>query len=186
VNDTFDTSASLPTAAPPASAATDSGLRPPAFCCEVRVAGRVTRYGRRGHGRPVLLLRDVDDPRDDLWPGLLDAVAAHRRVFLPEPPPVESGFVGWIRGFLDGVGLPPVTLIATNRYCLPAFELALLDPDRLTGLVLVPRGREEDTGLTGALGGTAARDDGVPVLVVRRDAPAAAALPLVEEFVAQR
>ena len=147
---------------------------------EVRVAGYVTRYVRRGVGRPVVLLAPPSET-DALRPELLDAIAAHHRLVLPELPVHEAGFSSWLRGFLDGVGLPLVSLIAAGSCCLPAVELALLDPERFERLVLVPDGCAEVTGLMGMLG-TEGRPGTLPVLVLRRAAPAADALQLVEPF----
>jgi hypothetical protein len=147
---------------------------------EVRVAGHVTRYVRRGAGRPVVVLSGASDC-EALWPELLDAIAAHCRLILPEVPAHEAGFSSWLRGFLDGVGLPVVSLIATGHCCLPAVELALLDADRLERLVLVPDGCAEVTGLMGMLG-TGERPSALPLLVLRRAASAEEALQLVEPF----
>jgi hypothetical protein len=149
----------------------------------VRVAEHVTRYVRRGVGRPVVVLRTGEEDNSELWPELVDTLAARCRVILPEAPGANAGFVSWMRGFLEGVGLLPVTLIAAGPFCVPALEFALLDQERLVGLVLVPHGRAEETGLSGALG-TAAQTRALPVLVVRRECPAAAALALVERLLA--
>jgi hypothetical protein len=146
------------------------------------VAERVTRYVRRGAGHPVLVLRDEADD-SPLWPALVDTLAQRYRVILPESPDGDAGWMAWIRGFIDGVGCLPVTLIAAGEFCPPALELALLDPDRLARLVLVPCGGAEETGLTGALA-TQPRSRALPVLVVRRESPAADAVALVERFVA--
>lgn len=149
------------------------------------MAGRVTRYVRRGVGPPVVLLRREDGPHGELWPALVETIAERCRVIIPEVPDADAEFGSWMRGFLDGVGLPPVTLIAAGTLCVPALEFALLDADRLSGLLLVPAGRAEETGLTGALG-TTERTGALPVLVVRRECPAVEALALIDRFVAAR
>ena len=149
---------------------------------QVRVADRVTRYVRRGSGHPVLLLREEIDA-SPLWPALLDALAAHYRVIVPEAPDGDAGWMSWIRGFIDGVGCLPVTLIAAGQFCLPALELALLDTGRLARLVLVPCGGAEETGLTGAIA-IQPRARALPMLVVRRESPVSEALALVEGFIA--
>ena len=148
------------------------------------MAERVTRYLRRGAGHPVLLLREQGD-ESPLWPALVDALAAHHRVIVPETPDGDVGWGAWIRGFIDGVGCLPVTLIAGGEFCLPALELALLDTGRLARLVLVPCGGAEETGLTGALA-TQPRARALPVLVVRRESPVAEALALIEGFIAAK
>ena len=151
------------------------------------MADHVTRYVRRGVGPPVVVLR-AGDGDADLWPELLETIAARCRLIVPEVPGAGAGvvcpdFASWIRGFLDGVGLPPVALVAAGAFCVPALELALLDPDRLAGLVLVPCGGAEETGLTGALG-TTPQSTPLSVLLVRRECPAPEALRLVGRFVA--
>lgn len=149
---------------------------------EVRVADLVTRYVRRGAGRPVVVLRASDDA-DALWPELLDAIAAHCRVLIPDAPATDASFADWLRAFLDGVGHPTVMLIATRRYCVSALELALLDPERVAALVLVPRGRSDEPGLTGVLGASVRQT--LPVLVVHRETPAADAVRLVEALISR-
>jgi hypothetical protein len=146
---------------------------------QVRAADYVTRYVRHGAGKPVVVLDLADGT---LWPELTDALAAGHRVILPEAPAAEAHFAAWLRGFLDGMGLPAVTLIAAGPFCLPALEFALLDPDRLERLVLVPAGAADATGLTGALGTTSAGAL-LGMLVVRRDHPTDEALELIVEFI---
>lgn len=156
---------------------------PPPFdrSAEVRVDGHVTRYVRRGAGQPVVVLRGSDDDAG-LWPGLVETIAARCRVILPEAPGAGIEFVSWMRGFLDGIGLPPATLVAVGDYCVPALELALLDTERLTRIVLVPFGAAGETGLNGALRVTA-QTAGLPALVVQRECPPAEAQRLVERFI---
>ncbi|HEX6535839.1 MAG TPA: hypothetical protein VF041_14670 [Gemmatimonadaceae bacterium] len=152
-------------------------------CARVRVGDCTTRYLRRGVGRPVVVLRATDCD-GELWPPLLDAIAAHHRLILPEAPCADAAFASWFRGFADGIGLPPATMIAADAYCVPALELALLEPERLDRLVLVPRGRAEESGVAGSLS-TAARQQALPILVVRRGHPASDALATVERFIAE-
>ena len=146
----------------------------------VCVAGYVTRYVRRGTGRPVVVLAAPGDV-DALWPELLDAIAARHRLIMPEVPAQEAGFGSWLRGFLEGVGLPAAAIIAVGPCCLPAVEVALLDTERLARLVLIPSGSADETGLTGMLG-TTGRSSALPVLVLRRAAPVEQALRLVQPF----
>jgi pimeloyl-ACP methyl ester carboxylesterase len=147
---------------------------------QVRSADYTTRYIRVGAGQPVLILDETMSP-SSVWPELIGRLAEGRRVILPE---VHGGhrFVAWLRSFLDGMGLPPVTLIATGELCVPSLEFVLLEPERIERLVLVPAGGAEETGLatvmTPSLGVVS-----VSMLVVRRDNPAPHAVPLIERFV---
>jgi hypothetical protein len=150
---------------------------------EVRAHDHVMRYRRSGAGRAVLLLRAPgDDARDALWPELADALTAHFRVFVPDVSLAADDDVAlWLNDFLDGLGVAGIAVVATDRFCIAALELALLDADRVARVVLVPGGRAEETGLDGALA-TTTRGATVPLLVVRRGLGAAEALPLVTRF----
>ena len=70
------------------------------------------------------------------------------------------------------MGLPQLTLVAVGDLCVPSIEFTLLEPERIERLVLVPSGRVEETGLSGALSSTLGSAD-VEMLVVRRDFPSA-------------
>lgn len=147
---------------------------------QVRTADHVTRYTRLGAGRPVLVL-DLLPFGAALWPDLLDRLADGNRVILPEVPRLEARFTSWLRGFVDGMGLPPVTLIAVGDLCVPSIEFTLLEPERVNRLVLVPSGGVEETGLAGVLTSTLSSAD-VEMLVIRRDYPTAEAIDVVERF----
>src|SRR5215831_14021023 len=151
---------------------------------EVRAADHVTRYMRfgTGTGAPVIILTPAT-AEANVWPELFDVLSADRRVYVPDLPDDECCFAPRMAAFLDGLGLSSVTLIAPASFCLPALEFALLEPERVDRLVLVPRGGAEETGLTGTLAMKAPRRD-IGVLLVRRDASAAQAVERVTEFVA--
>lgn len=149
-------------------------------CAQVRTADHITRYTRVGSGRPVVVLDPIPGAAT-LWPELLDGLAQHHRVVVPEVPEVETRFTTWLRGFVDGMGLPRMTLVATGDLCMPAMEFALLDPDRVERLVLVPEGRVEETGLAGILSPTMSSSD-VSILVVRREHPSEEARRVIERF----
>jgi pimeloyl-ACP methyl ester carboxylesterase len=159
--------------------------RAPGGWAEVRAADQTTRYMRFGAGAGsavVILIPAASDA--NVWPELFESLSAERRVYLPDLPDTEGSFATRIRAFLDGLGLSPVTLIAPGSFCVPALEFALLEPDRLQRLVLVPRGASEETGLTGALS-TPAPARPIPVLIVRRDTGAEHAVKQVRAFVAE-
>jgi hypothetical protein len=147
---------------------------------QVRTADHITRYTRVGTGRPVLVL-DERSAAETLWPGLIDRLALERRVLVPEVPADEPRFTAWLRGFIDGMGLPQLTLVAVSDLCVPSIEFTLLEPERIERLVLVPSGRVEETGLSGAISSTLGSAD-VEMLVVRRDFPSAEAILVIERF----
>jgi pimeloyl-ACP methyl ester carboxylesterase len=128
-----------------------------------------------------VLIVDATMDSNSLWPGFVGRLAEGRRVILPEVQGGSDRFTAWLRSFLDGMGLPPVSLIATGDLCVAALEFSLLEPDRVQKLVLVPTGTAEETGLASVMTpsvGTAS----VSMLVVRRDCPPSDAIPLVERF----
>ncbi|HEU4565746.1 MAG TPA: hypothetical protein VFS05_13890 [Gemmatimonadaceae bacterium] len=143
---------------------------------EVRAAERVTRYIRLGAGRPVVVLQGAAR-EDDLWPELLGTIAARCRVILPVAPEPDLSFGGWVRDFLDGLGLTPVALIAAGGYCAPALELALADTDRVACVVLVPGAG--DAGELLALGQAAA----TRLLLLPREHPGWQAVARIERFI---
>jgi len=147
---------------------------------EVRTHGQVVRYQRAGSGPAVVLLRASSSP-DALWPEVTDKLARCHRLIVPEAPATNGDDAGWITDFLEGLGLAEVALIATDPFCIPALELALLGAEQISRVVLVPSGEVGDTGLAGSL---AASGYDVPIglLVVRRGLPAGEALPLVGSF----
>ena len=151
---------------------------------EVRAADQVTRYVRfgSGTGAPVIILTP-ETPEANVWPELFEALAAGRRVYIPDLPDAEWCFAPRLTAFLDGLGLTSVTLVAPGSFCVPALEFALLEPDRLQRLVLVPRGVAEETGLSGTLA-TAKPAREVSVMLVRRQTAGDTAVELVDKFVA--
>jgi pimeloyl-ACP methyl ester carboxylesterase len=147
---------------------------------QVRSADYTTRYIRVGAGQPVVIVDATTDP-SALWPDFVGRLAELRRVILPEVQGGPDRFTAWLRSFLDGMGLPPVTLIAIGELCIASLEFALLEPERVQKLVLVPSGGAEETGLASVLTPSAGASS-VPMLVIRRDWPAADAIPLIERF----
>ena len=147
---------------------------------EVRAHDQVMRYHRAGVGRPLVLLRTASVP-DALWPELEEQLVARFRVFTPELPPDCEDVAAWVKGFLEGVGLDRVVVVAADPCCLSALELTLLGAQQIERLVLVPGGLSGETGLDGTLA-TTFQGVPVPLLVVRRGLSAAEALPLFQQF----
>jgi pimeloyl-ACP methyl ester carboxylesterase len=128
-----------------------------------------------------VIVLDERSGAQTLWPELIDQMARDRRVLIPEVPSAEPRFTAWLRGFIDGMGLPPITLVAVGDLCLSSIEFTLLEPERIERLILVPSGRVEETGLSGALSSTLGSAD-VEMLVVRRDFPSTEAISIIERF----
>lgn len=157
-------------------AATPIPVASPDAWAQVYVRDQLTRYHRRGAGRPVLLLV-VDPPadpgRDDVavpaaravaWPALADALAARFRTIEPEPPaPGASTFAAWLRDFLDGLGVDAAALVAAGRLGEAVLAFADSDAERVARVLLL-----DEAGAACGSGAAA-----VPVLVVvGRDAAA--------------
>lgn len=147
---------------------------------EVRAHNQVMRYRRTGAGRSVLVLRPERDAVG-LWPELAGALGARFRVIEPTLPVLDPDVVAWLAGFLDGLGPARVALVASGDLCLPALELARLDPERVVRAVLVPADGHDVGGASSAFTG-AAHDPAVPLLVAPRGTPAGEAVPRVTDF----
>lgn len=163
-----------------ASTAVRDTAQPSESFAQVRSADYTTRYIRVGAGEPVVIVDATMNP-DALWPELVGRLADGRRVILPEVHAGQDRFTPWLRSFLDGMGLPPVSLIAAGELCLSGLEFALLEPDRVRRLVLVPAGRAEETGLTSVMTPSVGASS-VSMLVVRRDCSGADAIPMIDRF----
>jgi pimeloyl-ACP methyl ester carboxylesterase len=157
-----------------------SSIQPASTLAEVRAHDQVMRYHRAGVGRPLVLLRAAAG-RESVWPELDAHLVARFRVLTPDVPPDCGDVAAWMRDFLEGVGLDRVRLVAAEPCCLAALELALLAPDQIERLVLVPGGLAGETGLDGTLATTLAGVS-VPLLVVRRGLSAAEAFPMLRNF----
>jgi hypothetical protein len=95
------------------------------------VAGAVeTSYRRAGQGPPVLLLSA--DPQ------AFAALARRFRVLQPDPTPGavgSSGWVEWLRGLVDGLGLARPAGVATEGSMAAVGDVATGDPDRFGPVV---------------------------------------------------
>jgi pimeloyl-ACP methyl ester carboxylesterase len=132
--------------------------------CEVtraslHASGWETWYTRAGSGAPVVLLADLTNPAEAR---LFLALARSHRVLAPErPAPVtlrasadavseqESAVAfdppSWLRDFVDGLGVVPVTLVVTDTsLAAAAFQLALADCARVGRLILLNDTRDAD------------------------------------------
>jgi pimeloyl-ACP methyl ester carboxylesterase len=123
-----------------------SSTGPEVVRCEVRAAGVATRYARAGSGRPVLVLGLSDGT--ELHP-LARELGRDLRVIAPERWSGPGGYAGdrpplplaaWLGPFLEGLGVPNVTLVASSELAFPALAFALGETARVDGLVLVHDG----------------------------------------------
>jgi hypothetical protein len=108
-----------------------------------------TSYIRAGVGAPLLLLDPQVSPDGSCTP-LVASLAVHFRVLAPEAPAPDAmrapshgsratAFSTWLRGFLDGLGLPPVSILARDEYALPSLSFCFTDAPRVERLVLTHR-----------------------------------------------
>ena len=80
----------------------------------------------------------------DTTHALLDLLPRGFRVMAPETtPPGGAGaaptldFAVWIRDFLDALGIASIAMIVDPCFAAPALGFALLEPDRVNGLVFL-------------------------------------------------
>lgn len=150
---------------------------------EVRAHDQVMRYRRSGVGRAALLVLRPPHDSAPLWPGLLDSLGERFRVIAPEAPSAESDAACWLGDFLEGLGVSNVSILATGCFCIPVLELALLESDQVSRIVLVPDGVGRELGGVGrGILETETRHLPVPLLVVRRGQPTDEILPVVTSF----
>lgn len=136
-----------------------------------------------GAGPPLVLLSQAP-LTEALWPSVTSAIAAGNRVYVPEVGVWEGDFASWLRSFMDGVGAEVVSLVAVGDLCISALEFALLQPDRIGRLILVPSGRSAETGLEGSLIDEKASAT-LPILLLHREHGESAAAEVVKAFFAR-
>ncbi|HVJ30385.1 MAG TPA: hypothetical protein VNA66_08785, partial [Gammaproteobacteria bacterium] len=81
---------------------------------EVRAHDQVMRYRRSGAGRALLLLRSAERA-DSLWPELLEALASHFRLIVPDVPAHAGSAADWLVDFLEGIGMPGMGIVAADE-----------------------------------------------------------------------
>jgi hypothetical protein len=150
---------------------------------EVRAHDTVMRYRRAGAGRAIVVLRSVSDP-DPFWPELLEVLRLGYRLIVPEPPAADADVAAWLASFLEGLGTSTVRILAADRFCIPALELALLESDQIARIVLVAEGPAAGDAGRGALESAMGRSS-VPLLVVRGARPANEGISLITDFLAE-
>lgn len=105
------------------------------FRAVVRAGADETVYQRAGAGRPIVALstRTLDD---GAWSAVITGLATRFRVIVPLVDPGRADFSGWLRRFLDGIGLTSAVLLADEPLSAPALGFSVLDTDRVEGLVV--------------------------------------------------
>ena len=105
-------------------------------CAEVRVGEHVTRYVRRGSG-PTVVLLGAEAESNSVWAPLVESLAGNYRLVIPKPPPDGVDASAWLRGFVEGLGLTSVALVAGGMLATAALELATADEFTVRKLVLI-------------------------------------------------
>lgn len=102
--------------------------------------GGETHYLRAGRGAPVLLLASEAVVSGALIGGL----PRHFRSIAPKLPgtieTVAANFNPWIRGFLDALGIPRVSVIVGPCLAAQTLNFALIEPERVDKLVFLTGG----------------------------------------------
>lgn len=99
-----------------------------------------TRYRSVGRGSPVVLL--AADPATAA--ALLERLPRHLRAIAPETLPLgivgddaTDDFERWLRNFLDALGVPRTSFITDTLFAAATLSFALLDPERVNGVVFL-------------------------------------------------
>jgi hypothetical protein len=100
----------------------------------VQVGSTITGYHRLGSGPPLLVVRKGNDP---VWRVILPVLATHFRLLVPRVPDGEPDFDGWLRGFLDGLGVDGTRVVADRTQVREAIQFAAAEPERIEKLVLL-------------------------------------------------
>jgi hypothetical protein len=106
-------------------------------CAEVRVGDHVIRYVRRGTGSSIVVVGGDSDASPG-WRQLIQNLAASHRVIVTQPPPTDANVSSWLRGFIEGVGLTSVILIAGGAIAEAATDIASADDFTVRKLILLP------------------------------------------------
>ncbi len=112
---------------------------------EVRVGEHVTRYVRRGTG-PSVVLVGADAKANPVVCPLIERLAPNHRLIVPQPPSTASDLTDWLRGFIEGIGLTQIVVVAGEPSADAAAELATLDDFTIRKLVLLPKSSSNGNG----------------------------------------
>ena len=106
-------------------------------CAEVRVGDHAIRYLRRGSGPSIVVVSDSGDSHP-MWQRLIESLAPSHRIFVTQPPPIGVDVASWLRGFIEGIGLASIILIAGGAAGGGAMEVAAADDFTVRKLILLP------------------------------------------------
>ena len=106
-------------------------------CAEVRVGEHVTRYVRRGTG-PSVVVVGADAQASPVWSPLVEQLAESHRVVVPQQPPEGADVGVWLRGFIEGIGLTAIVLIAGGTATAASLDLTASDDFTVRRLVVLP------------------------------------------------
>jgi hypothetical protein len=149
-------------------------------CAEVRVGEHVTRYVRRGTG-PSVVVVGADAQASPVWSPLVEHLVESHRVVVPQQPPEGADVGTWLRGFIEGIGLTAIVLIAGGAATAASVDLTASDDFTVRRLVLLPpAGENGDTPDTGRVDGQTAVDR---MLSVAPEWSTADALQRIESFI---
>jgi hypothetical protein len=73
-----------------------------------------------------------------MWRRLVEGLAPSHRIFLTQPPPAGVDVMTWLRGFIEGIGLASIILIAGGASGAAAMEVAAVDDFTVRKLILLP------------------------------------------------
>ena len=149
-------------------------------CAEVRVGEHVTRYVRRGTG-PSVVVVGADAQASPVWSPLVEQLVGTHRVVVPQQPPEGADVGTWLRGFIEGIGLSAIVLIAGGAATAASLDLTASDDFTVRRLVLLPTaGENGHTPAAGRVDGQTAVDR---MLSVLPEWTTADALQRIESFI---
>ena len=149
-------------------------------CAEVRVGEHVTRYVRRGTG-PSVVVVGADAQASPVWSPLVEQLVGTHRVVVPQQPPEGADVGTWLRGFIEGIGLTAIVLIAGGAATAASVDLTASDDFTVRRLVLLPTaGENGHTPDAGRVDGQTAVDR---MLWVLPDWSTTDALQQIESFI---
>ena len=149
-------------------------------CAEVRVGEHVTRYVRRGTG-PSVVVVGADAQASPVWSPLVEQLVGTHRVVVPQQPPEGADVGTWLRGFIEGIGLTAIVLIAGGAATAASLDLTASDDFTVRRLVLLPTaGENGHTPAAGRVDGQTAVDR---MLWVLPEWTTADALQRIESFI---